>query len=30
MVQANDTNHDVYDTLKTNFNTYKKYLATQY
>ena len=25
MVQASDTNHDVYDTLKTNFNTYKKY-----
>ena len=22
MVQASTTNHDVYDTLKTNFNTY--------
>ena len=26
MVQASDTNHDVYDTLKTNFNTYKNIL----
>ena len=26
MVQASDTNHDVYDTLKTNFHTYKNIL----
>ena len=26
MVQASDTNHDVYDALKTNFNTYKNIL----
>ena len=26
MVQASDTNHDVYDTLKTNFITYKNIL----
>ena len=26
MVQASDTNHDVYDTLKTNFKTYKNIL----
>ena len=26
MVQASNTNHDLYDTLKTNFNTYKNIL----
>ena len=26
MVQASDTNHDVYDTFKTTFNTYKNIL----
>ena len=29
MVQASDTNHDVYNTL-TTFNTYKKYLAIKH
>ena len=26
MVQASDTNHDVNNTLKTNFNTYQNIL----
>ena len=26
MVQASDTNHDVFNTHKTNFNTYKNIL----